>query len=195
MRNYETMFRTGEDNDRPVPTPRRPNEPPLRKSLWPSNVSSCSSLHVSATNKREWVRVSETQPTKTQINTPPLRPGNHGFCLCFCMFSEFFTWHASERNPCGPHHSLLVDVPMPSGAFDAKTSNFLFYRFNKLSHGLFHIRIHHPVISQPLNISNQIDSCSRFSCSRFSCSWSSVPRSGCRCPKGKFLLSKMVRHQ
>ena len=36
---------------------------------------------------------------------------------------------------------------------------------------------------------------SRFSCSRFSCSWSSVPRSGCRCPKGKFLLSKMVRHQ
>ena len=29
----------------------------------------------------------------------------------------------------------------------------------------------------------------------FSCSWSSVPRSGFRCPKSKFLLSKMVRHQ
>ena len=107
-------------------------------------------------NQQKRVSPSDT-PTKTQINTPPLRPGNHGFCLCFACFPNFL--HDMQVNEIhvvlSPHHSLLVDVPNPSGVSDAN------YRFNKLSHGLFHIRIPHPVISQPLNISNQIDSCLR----------------------------------
>ena len=77
------MFDMREYNDCPttIPTPRRPTEPPLKKSLLPSavrNVSSCSSRQVSATNKR-----SNWHPS-----TSARKSWNLSMFLMLCKFLE-----------------------------------------------------------------------------------------------------------